>query len=45
MMVGLLFMLDTKRTEIKVYCTNLLGTDGMLNQYKAMAAGSTVNKE
>ena len=31
-----------KNFDLKFLCT-LLGTDGMLNQYKAMAAGSTVN--
>ena len=31
-----------KNFNLKFLCT-LLGTDGMLNQYKSMAAGSTVN--
>lgn len=31
-----------KRFDLKFLCT-LLGTDSMLDQYKAMAAGSTVN--
>lgn len=40
---GWLAIRDTKKNfELKFLCT-LLGTDGMLNQYKAMAAGSTVN--
>lgn len=40
---GWLAIRDTeKRFDLKFLCT-LLGTDGMLNQYKAMAAGSTVN--
>lgn len=40
---GWLAIKDTeKRFDIKFLCT-LLGTDRMLNQYKAMAAGSTVN--
>lgn len=40
---GWLAIRDTKKNfDLKFLCT-LLGTDGMLNQYKAMAAGSTVN--
>ena len=40
---GWLAIRDTeKRFDLKFLCT-LLGTDSMLNQYKAMAAGSTVN--
>ena len=40
---GWLAIRDTKKNfELKFLCT-LLGTDVMLNQYKAMAAGSTVN--
>ena len=40
---GWLAIRDTeKRFELKFLCI-LLGTDAMLNQYKAMAAGSTVN--
>lgn len=40
---GWLTIRDTeKRFDLKFLCT-LLGTDSMLNQYKAMAAGSTVN--
>ena len=40
---GWLAIRDTEKNfELKFLCT-LLGTDGMLNQYKAMAAGSTVN--
>ncbi len=43
MMVGLLFEIPKKNFDLKFFC-NLIGTDGMLkNQYKAMAAGSTVN--
>ena len=40
---GWLAIRDTeKRFDLKFLCT-LLGTDNMLSQYKAMAAGSTVN--
>ena len=40
---GWLAIRDTgKNFDLKFLCI-LLGTDGMLNQYKAMAAGSTVN--
>ena len=40
---GWLAIRDTKKNfDLKFLCT-LLGTDSMLNQYKAMAAGSTVN--
>lgn len=40
---GWLAIRDTeKRFDLKFLCT-LLGTNNMLNQYKAMAAGSTVN--
>ena len=40
---GWLLIRDTqKRFDLKFLCV-LLGTDNMLNQYKAMAAGSTVN--
>ena len=40
---GWLAIRNTKKNfDLKFLCT-LLGTDGMLNQYKAMAAGSTVN--
>ena len=40
---GWLAIRDTKKNfDLKFLCT-LLGTDGMLNQYKAMAAGSTIN--
>lgn len=40
---GWLAIRDTqKRFDLKFLCT-LLGSDSMLNQYKAMAAGSTVN--
>ena len=40
---GWLAIRDTEKNfDLKFLCT-LLGTDGMLNQYKAMAAGSTVN--
>ena len=40
---GWLAIRDTQKNfDLKFLCT-LLGTDGMLNQYKAMAAGSTVN--
>lgn len=40
---GWLAIRDTKKNfDLKFLCT-LLGIDGMLNQYKAMAAGSTVN--
>ena len=40
---GWLAIRDTEKNfELKFLCI-LLGTDGMLNQYKAMAAGSTVN--
>ena len=40
---GWLAIRDIKKNfDLKFLCT-LLGTDGMLNQYKAMAAGSTVN--
>ena len=40
---GWLSIRNTQKSfDLKFLCT-LLGTDGMLNQYKAMAAGSTVN--
>jgi len=40
---GWLAIRDTEKNfDLKFLCI-LLGTDGMLNQYKAMAAGSTVN--
>ena len=40
---GWLLIRDTKNNfDLKFLCI-LLGTDNMLNQYKAMAAGSTVN--
>ena len=40
---GWLAIRNTQKSfDLKFLCT-LLGTDGMLNQYKAMAAGSTVN--
>ena len=40
---GWLAIRDTeKRFDLKFLCT-LLGTDSMLNQYNARAAGSTVN--
>ena len=40
---GCIAIRDTKKNfDLKFLCT-LLGTDSMLNQYKAMAAGSTVN--
>lgn len=40
---GWLLIRDTDKIfDLKFLCT-LLGTDNMLNQYKAMAAGSTVN--
>ena len=40
---GWLAIRDTKKIfELRFLCT-LLGTGNMLNQYKAMAAGSTVN--
>ena len=40
---GCLAIRDTKKIfELRFLCT-LLGTGNMLNQYKAMAAGSTVN--
>lgn len=40
---GWLAIRDTEKNfDLKFLCI-LLGTDGMFNQYKAMAAGSTVN--
>lgn len=40
---GWLAIRDTEKNfDLKFLCT-LLGTDNMLNQYKSMAAGSTVN--
>ena len=40
---GWLLIRDERKSfDLKFLCT-LLGTDSMLNQYKAMAAGSTVN--
>ena len=40
---GWLLIRDTKKMfDLKFLCI-LLGTDAMLNQYKSMAAGSTVN--
>ena len=38
----LLIRNDKNKFELKFLCV-LLGTDNMINQYKAMAAGSTVN--
>ena len=40
---GWLLIRDTKKVFDLMFLCILLGTDNMLNQYKAMAAGSTVN--